>query len=218
MSSWPSRAVAILMVFAALSCGQSNDAPPRPYGYGYGPGLPKFRDDAKTNTKVAPGALDAAFVDAKGKSIDLKQYRGKKNVVLVVTRGYPGYICPNCSAQTSRLISNYPEFVKRDAEVLVVFPGPTEHLQEFRDRTESEAGKKAVPFPIVLDKDFHAVDRLGIRGDLAKPATFIVDKHGDVKFAYVGVNTSDRPSLKAMLDLLDAIQKTNNEKASSARS
>jgi peroxiredoxin len=218
MSSWPSRAVAILMVFAGLSCGQSNDAPLRPSAYDYGPGLPKFRDDAKSNRKVEPGTLDIAFVDAKGKSIDLKQYRGKKNVVLVVTRGYPGYICPNCSAQTSRLISNYPEFVKRDAEVLIVFPGPTEHLQEFRERTEGEAGKKAVPFPIVLDKDFHAVDRLGIRGDLAKPATFIVDKHGDVIFAYVGVNTSDRPSLKAMLNQLDAIQKTNNEKASGTRS
>jgi peroxiredoxin len=129
-------------------------------------------------------------------------------VVLVVTRGYPGYICPNCSAQTSRLISNYPEFVKRGAEVLIVFPGPTEHLQEFRERTQKEAGKKTTPFPLVLDKDFHAVDKLGIRENLAKPATYIVDKHGGVIFAYVGTNTSDRPSLKAMLDQLDAIPKS----------
>jgi peroxiredoxin len=213
MSSRLSRAVAILMVVAGVSCSQSTSSP-RPYSYDYGPGLPKFHDDAKTNTKVAPGALDLAFVDGNGKTIDLREYRGKKNVVLVVTRGYPGYICPNCSAQTSRLISNYPEFVKRDAEVLVVFPGPTEHLQEFRQRTQGEAGKGSVPFPILLDKDFHAVDLLKIRGDLAKPATYIVDKKGDVKFAYVGVNTSDRPSLKAMLDQLDAIQKTSNEKVS----
>ena len=176
--------------------------------------FPSFTTMPRRTRRWHREALDLAFVDGNGKTIDLREYRGKKNVVLVVTRGYPGYICPNCSAQTSRLISNYPEFVKRDAEVLVVFPGPTDHLQQFRERTQSEAGKKSVPFPILLDKDFHAVDQLKIRGDLAKPATYIVDKQGDVRFAYVGSNTSDRPSLKAMLDQLDAIQKTSNEKVS----
>jgi peroxiredoxin len=201
------------MVFLAISCdraannGSTSKVNPYAYSYSYGAAYPKFRDDAKTNTQVAPGTLDLTFVDSTGKSIDLRKYHSKKNVVLVVMRGFPGYVCPNCSAQTSRLINNYREFSKRDAEVLVVFPGPTDHLKDFVDKSQEEAGKKTTPFPIVLDKDFQAVDRLGIRGDLAKPATYIIDKQGNVRFAYVGANTADRPSLKAMLDQLDAIQK-----------
>ena len=41
--------------------------------------------------------------------------------------------------------------------------------------------------------------------DLAKPATYIVDKQGQVRFAYVGANIADRPSVHFMLDQLAAI-------------
>ena len=33
-------------------------------------------------------------------------------------------------------------------------------------------------------------------------------REGEVRFAYVGANSADRPSLKAILDQLDAIAKT----------
>jgi peroxiredoxin len=207
-------AVAGLLTLAALSCGRNGTdlaKPPAGYpSYAYGPGYgpATFKDDAESNARVAGGSLDLAFVDAGGKAVALKSYRGKKHVVLVITRGFPGYVCPNCSAQTSRLISNYPEFVKRDTEVLVVFPGPKDHLQDFLQASRVQVGNAKVPFPILLDEDFRAVDQLGIRGDLAKPATYIVDKEGQVRFAYVGSTTADRPSLKALLRHLDEIRKS----------
>jgi peroxiredoxin len=178
-----------------------------PAGYGYGE-AGKFKNDVATNTKVAAGDLDLVLKAPDGKSVDLKQYRGKKNLVLVIMRGYPGFVCPNCSAQTSRLVSNYEEFVKRNTEVVVVYPGPTEHLQEYISVSRTQAGNLPVPFPILLDEKFAAVDRLGIRGDLAKPSTYILDKEGEVRFAYVGATTADRPSLKAILQQLDAIPRT----------
>ena len=53
--------------------------------------------------------------------------------------------------------------------------------------------------------DLTAVDALGIRADLSKPATYILDKQGEVRFAYVGRDLADRPSVKALLDQLDQI-------------
>jgi peroxiredoxin len=204
--------LALILALASGSCSRSDPAPPAapaqaPAGYGYVV-AGRFKDDVATNTKVAATDLDLVLKAPDGKSVDLKQYRGKKNLVLVIMRGYPGFVCPNCSAQTSRLVSNYEEFVKRNTEIVVVYPGPAEHLQEYINVSRAQAGNLPVPFPILLDEKFAAVDRLGIRGDLAKPSTYILDKEGQVRFAYVGATTADRPSLKAILQQLDAIPST----------
>jgi len=171
----------------------------------YGPYDAPFKDDARTNTQVTPDQIDLSFVDRDGQTVRLADFRGKSAVVLVVMRGFPGSVCPNCSAQTSRLIRNHAEFVKRGAEVLMVFPGPTEHLGDFVQAGRDKAAGSDVPFRILLDPDFVAVDKLGIRGFLARPSTYIIDKQGQVRFAYVGAYTSDRPSIQAMLTQLDQL-------------
>jgi peroxiredoxin len=175
---------------------------------GYGSGADNqivLKDKVTSNTEIADDALALSFVDSKGLPLDVKQYRGKKNLVLVVTRGFPGYVCPVCSTQTSRLITNYAEFTRRDTEVLLVFPSSKARLPEFVQACQSQANNAPVPFPILLDEDFRVVDKLGIKADLAKPSTYILDKKGQVRFAYVGATAEDRPSVKAMLEQLDAL-------------
>jgi peroxiredoxin len=202
----------ILLGLLTVSCSKDKEPTAAvPYSYAadnpYAPAGPG-RDDAQTNANVAAGALEITLTDSKGQPIDLKKYRGQKNIVLVVMRGYPGYVCPNCSAQTSRLIRHYSEITARDAEVLVVFPGPSEHLKDFVSVSQNQAANAEVPFPVLLDEKFTLVDRLGIRGNLAKPSTYILDKQGDVRFAFVGATSADRPSVKALLQQLDAIPKS----------
>lgn len=207
-------------VFVLVGCGgegnksytppkglSPNSAPATGYDYYGSTPVGQFKDDAQTNTKTADDDLALKFVDKDGKPIDLTQYRDKKNVLLVVMRGFAGMICPNCTAQTSRLIKNHEEFRKRDAEVLVVYPGPTEKVSDFVAASRTLADNDAVQFQLLLDADFTVTDKLGIRGDLAKPSTYILDKKGKVRFAYVGSSTSDRPSIKAMLTQLDNIAK-----------
>jgi peroxiredoxin len=63
-------------------------------------------------------------------------------------------------------------------------------------------------FPVVLDRNLAAVDRLGIRGAKAKPSTYILDRQGRVVYAYVGSGQADRPSVKAVLDQLDKLNRT----------
>jgi peroxiredoxin len=172
---------------------------------------PKLKDNAPANRQVAASEMPTSFVDAAGKSIDLKDYRGRA-VVLVVVRGIPespgGVICPYCLAQAGSLAAKYEEFKSRGAEVLLVFPGPGDKVAEFTKQVQSQADVgKAMPYPVCVDKDCSACDRLGIRGDLAKPSTFILDSNGEVSYAYVGKSTSDRPSVKALLAELDRMKK-----------
>jgi hypothetical protein len=79
---------------------------------------PKLKDNAPANRQVAASEMPTSFVDAAGKSIDLKDYRGRA-VVLVVVRGIPespgGVICPYCLAQAGSLAAKYEEFKSRGA-------------------------------------------------------------------------------------------------------
>ena len=182
------RCLLLAVALAAASCGAPQASPP---------------------AKRAPSAADLAltFVDLRGETVDLKSYRGKKAVMLVVTRGLPespgGVFCPACVAQVSGLAANHAAFEERGAVVLVVFPGPSERAGEFI--RQAKGREDGFPFPLLLDKDAAISARLGIRGDIAKPSTFILDRKGNVVYAYVGETVTDRPSLKAVLGQLDRL-------------
>lgn len=169
----------------------------------------KFKDSIESNAEAPKNVGDLVFTSTDGTKIKLGDYAGEKNVMLVFTEGFNGILCPFCQTQTSRLVSNYEKFKERDCEVIVVYPGAEEHLDEFIEaalKTEKEQVDK-VPFPIVLDKDFAATDFFDIHSMLAHPSTYLIDKQGAVQFAYVGTDmTADRPSVKAMLKRLDQLK------------
>ncbi len=116
-------------------------------------------------------------------------------------------LCPFCKTQTSRLIDNYQKFRALDAEVLVVYPGTRDHVDEFIEAAMKTEKRQVdeVPFPIVLDEEMKAVDFFSIRSNLAHPSTYVIDKKGNVKLAYVGKDMSaDRPSVMAILRQIEA--------------
>ncbi len=146
-----------------------------------------------------------SFIDTDGETVSVDQYKGKQNVLLVFTRGFSGSLCPFCTTQTSRLIANYDEFKSRDTEVLLVYPGSKDQIEEFMQAGMEGSGKDAFPFPVLLDEELAAVNRLGIAAHLAFPSTFLIDKLGNVRLSYVGSTPSDRPSIRALLEQIDAI-------------
>ncbi|MEM8678773.1 MAG: redoxin domain-containing protein [Planctomycetota bacterium] len=167
----------------------------------------KFKDQVVSNVEVPTSLAGLVFLDTMGNRVALESFLGKKHVVLVFTEGFAGMLCPFCKTQTSRLVANYDRFRQVDAEVLVVYPGARDHLDEFIEaaKTSDKAQVDAVPFPIVLDEEFGATDFFRIRSNLAHPSTFIIDKQGNVKLAYVGADmTADRPSVDAMLGVLQS--------------
>jgi len=169
-----------------------------------------FKDEVTTNVEPPVGLDGLAFFDTDGQRVALESYLGKKNVVLVFTEGFGGgMLCPFCKTQTSRLVANYDKFEALDTEVLVVYPGARDHLDEFIEAAKKTEKKEVdeVPFPLVLDEDLSAVGFFNINSNLAHPSTFIIDKQGNVRLAYVGEDMSaDRPSVAAMLEVL---QKAN---------
>jgi peroxiredoxin len=200
------------LALGALLAGPDTPVPSQPqkYSYSYSAGMysTNFKDDVQSNADHPPAeSLALDFVDSNGGKVDLHQYRGKKNVVLVINRGFNGYVCLTCQTITSRLIQNYKAFTSRDTEVLVVYPGPRGRVTEFIEAVRANSGGATLPFPVLLDEDMRVVKRLGIEADLAKPSTYILDKAGQVRFAYVGSAPSDRPSVKALLDQLDRLVK-----------
>jgi peroxiredoxin len=169
----------------------------------------KFKDEVESNVKIPTKVSELVFAVKDGNEIRLADLVGKKNLILVFTEGFNGMLCPFCKTQTSRLVANYEKFKQRDCEIIVVYPGPKDHLEEFVEaaRTTEKKQVDKVPFPIVLDKDFAATNYFDIHSMHAHPSTYLIDKQGSVKFAYVGADmTADRPSVKALLDRLDKLQ------------
>jgi peroxiredoxin len=205
----PSMIVCAALFLCAAGCEKSAPTIPHiDYSHSKSYGVAEFKDNAPANAALNPADFPLAFVDANGDPVDLTQYRDKKKVVLIVLRGMPqspgGVFCPSCLAQTSSLLANQQQFTDRGAEVLVVFPGPSERVGEFFQKARSQTpGEPARAFQVLLDKECQACDRLGIRDDLAKPSTYILDTQGDLVYAYVGETSTDRPSVKALLGQLD---------------
>jgi peroxiredoxin len=167
----------------------------------------EYVDNAKTNTKVDPSAFDLTLPDSKGTPVDLRSYRGKKNLVLVVLRGFSGSFDRHCANQATQLKAKYGDFTSHDAEVVVVFPGPKDQFVQFVNRLGRSLENEPTPFPVLADEKLSAVDKLGIRGELAKPSSYIIDKQGQVRFAYVGATNGDRPSVQSLLKQLDQVGK-----------
>ena len=89
----------------------------------------------------------------------------------------------------------------------MIFPtesdADTVKLDDLNQRIKSgEIPNDRVPYPILLDINLTSVDQLGIRSELAKPSTYIIDRQGRVLFAYVGESIADRPSVDSVLKQL----------------
>lgn len=201
----------MLGILALAGCGrdQSGPAPKTTdgnrFGFAADSPAPVFLDVVESNRQDDGTVNDLMFVDTDGNRVSIRQFNGVKNLVLVFTRGFSGQLCPYCTTQTSRLIANYEKFRERNAEVLLVYPGSKDQLPEFQRAGLAAAQQDSFPFPVLLDEDLAAVNRLGIAAQLASPSTFIIDMDGKVRLSYVGSNPADRPSIQAILDKLDEI-------------
>jgi len=67
--------------------------------------------------------------------------------------------------------------------------------------------KHPVSFPFLLDEDRAVTKAYGVHNPLAfdaihiaKPATFVVDRSGAVRFIYVGANQLDRAPIEQVLE------------------
>ena len=125
------------------------------------------------------GNLAPAFTlkDQNGDDISLKDFRGKKNVVLYF---YPKAMTPGCTVQACGLRDSLQKLEQSEAVALGVSPDPVARLKKFEE-------KDGLNFTLLSDEDHALADKYGVWG-LKKfmgrefmgiiRTTFIIDKKG----------------------------------------
>jgi len=147
--------------------------------------------------KTGDKAPDFTLKTLDDQTVRLTELTAKGNVVLVVLRGWPGYQCPICDRQVQDFIASASGFTDAKAQVVFVYPGPTDdlkaHAGEFKNWKDKQWPKA---FLYVLDPDYTMVNAYHLRWDArretAYPSTFVLDKKGVVHFAKISHSHGDR--------------------------
>ena len=138
----------------------------------------------KVMTTLKRGNVAPAFTlqDQNGKKVSLKDFKGKKNVVLYF---YHKAMTPGCTVQACGLRDSKKDLAKLDSVALGVSPDPVARLKKFDD-------KEDLNFVLLSDEDHAIADKYGVWG-LKKfmgrefmgiiRTTFVIDKNG--KLAHV---------------------------------
>lgn len=136
------------------------------------------------------GNLAPAFTlfNQQGEKVSLKDFKGKKNVVVYF---YPKAMTPGCTTQACGIRDSKKEFAELDTVVLGMSPDPVERLQRFMD-------KQSLNFDLLSDEDHKIADKYGVWG-LKKfmgrefmgilRMTFIIGKDGRLKHIMEKVKT-----------------------------
>ncbi len=136
------------------------------------------------------GNLAPAFTlpDQDGKPVSLKQFKGKKNVLLYF---YPKAMTPGCTVQACGIRDSRKALDKLDTVVLGVSPDPVARLGKFID-------KEKLNFTLLSDEDHAVCEKYGAWG-LKKfmgrefmgvlRSSFLIGKDGRLKHVMDKVNT-----------------------------
>lgn len=169
-----------------------------------------FLEQVSTQVTPVNDFADLRFTDENDQLVSITELMDHDYLVLVITRGFDNAICLYCSSQTSKWARRSGELDGYGAQLAVVFPtlskSDENHLGDLKQKIqEGPIPNDSIPYPILVDFDLTSVDRLGLRAELAKPATYIIDRSGRVRFAYVGQSIADRPSVDAILEQLERL-------------
>ena len=110
---------------------------------------------------------------ADGAKLSLKDFLGKKNVVLYF---YPKDDTPGCTKEACSFRDNIKPLQGLGAEIVGVSLDSVESHRKFRD-------KYHLPFPLLSDKDKRIATAYGVLkegGTSTSRVTFIIDKKGKV--------------------------------------
>lgn len=158
--------------------------------------------------KVGESAREFSLLALDGAKVALSDLTKAGPVVLIVLRGWPGYQCPLCTRQVAELRSKADDFSKRDARVVLVYPGPADRLDEnAREFMKNE--KLPEGFHFVTDPNYRFTNAYGLRWDAknetAYPSTFVIGKDNVVRYAKVSKTHGDRAPTDDVLKALDEI-------------
>lgn len=124
-------------------------------------------------------APDFSAKDDQNHNISLKDFRGKKNVVLYF---YPKDDTPGCTIEACNFRDDYSKFQTQDTQILGV---------SFDDAASHQAFKSkfTLPFPLLIDSDRKIAAAYEVGGDkYPNRDTILIDKEGKILKIFRKVN------------------------------
>ncbi len=124
--------------------------------------------------QVGDKAPDFTLPAQSGETVQLKDFIGKKNIVLYF---YPKDNTPGCTAEACTFRDSYEVFKDAGAEVIGISSDSTDSHEQFASRYQ-------LPFILVSDKGGVVRKRYGVPstfGLLPGRVTYIIDKEGIVR-------------------------------------
>ncbi|GIW42338.1 MAG: hypothetical protein KatS3mg076_2915 [Candidatus Binatia bacterium] len=103
---------------------------------------------------------------------------------------------------------NIDEFRKRDCEILAVVVDPP----ETNAKVVADLG---LEYRVLSDPELRVIDAYGLRhagtpaGDIARPASFLLDSNGTIRWRNLTENYRVRPSPETILRELDKIRESS---------
>lgn len=132
---------------------------------------------AKNTLKAGALAPDFTLPNQEGEDISLRDYKGKKNVVVYF---YPKAMTPGCTVQAHGIRDHAKDFAKLQTVVLGISPDAVKRLTAFTERDD-------LNFQLLSDEDHKVAETYGawsLKKNYGKEymgilrSTFIVDKAG----------------------------------------
>jgi peroxiredoxin Q/BCP len=132
---------------------------------------------------IGKPAPDFTLPSTTGEPVSLRQFKGKKTVVLYF---YPKDETPGCTREACDFRDHAGEFEQRDTVILGISTDPMESHLHFRD-------KNRLPFPLLSDEDAAVSKMYGVykqRNLYGKKymgierTTFVIDRTGRVAQIY----------------------------------
>jgi peroxiredoxin Q/BCP len=141
-------------------------------------------------TRLEPGDTAPPFslVDADGKKVSLKEYKGKKVIVYF----YPAAMTPGCTKQACDFRDSLASLTAQGYVVLGISPDKPEKLAKFRERD-------AITFPLLSDVERTTLEAYGAYGEKMMygkkvtgviRSTFVVDEKGKIEVAQYNVKAT----------------------------
>ena len=149
------------------------------------------------NLKIGDQAPEFTLIDDHGLPVSLKNYLGKKVVVLYF---YPRDFTSGCTKEACSFRDDYQVYEESGAVVIGVSLDSQESHKKFSEKHD-------LPFSLLSDNQKEVAKKygvLGFGGLVAKRNTFIIDKKG--KIAWIFPKVDVKKHSKEVLEILDKIK------------
>ncbi len=137
--------------------------------------------ETELELKLGDPAPDFSLQTGDGKRLGLKDFRGKKNLVLYF---YPKDFTSGCTIEACSFRDFYGQVAELDAEVLGVSLDSVESHRAFSE-------KHNLSFPLLSDSASTVARAYGVlrpEGTSTRRVTFIIDKEGKIRYIFPKVN------------------------------